>query len=170
MCGGGKIFYYLCKNLLYNIIMKAYFSKIWKLVLSSILALTGFSALSAEDGDDVIRVMYGPAPVSDRVVLVGNVTDSVGNPVPDVYVTLRCMRKDFDKQLLEKALYTTLSQTQYTNAKGRYEFSRDNGFDQYRIVIEDPAGNFEADSVTIEPEIIPGKTTIETVNIKLKKK
>lgn len=131
--------------------MKNCFSKFWKLTLSSLLALTGFTSCdSEEEGGGGILLMYGPAQMSYQ--FKGEVTDTEGEPIDKARVILKSIYDMDDKEVVARA------DTAYTDKEGAYEIDVRN-FDasSYKVVCEDPAGGYEADSVKIAQSELRGK-------------
>lgn len=141
-------------------IMKRLFLKFWKLTLSSILTLTGFSACNSDEDneDESILLMYGPPTATFHIN--GEVSDIQGQPVSDATVVLKAYG------LKDNQEYIRATDTTSTNGAGQYDFYGRlvaSNLTGIRIICEDPDGGFETDSAEFT-------RADEAINFTLKKK
>lgn len=146
--------------------MKNYFSKLWKLTLSSILAVTGFSACSVdEDGGENIKLMYGTMNIDINIYVKGKVVDVEGQPVNNARVIVKGVYSD--ERVSEDKIVRYFTDTTYSDKEGIYDLESNQLtiLDGCKVICEDSEDGFKADSVTF----VPKKPETE-INFTLKKK
>lgn len=125
--------------------MKNYISKIWKLTLSSVLALTGFSACSADsEEDEPILLMYGPPQAG--LYIDGNVSNQQGAAIENARIIAKGI---YDGDISQETIDEFYSDTTYTDKEGKYEIRspQKNTIVGYKLICDDPKGDYEPDSV-----------------------
>ena len=134
-------------------------------LLSLLLSLLGFSGCSSEGPD-----MYGEPYATFQIN--GKVTDAQGKPLEQKWIMVRNLNYG------EEGAYR-MSDTLLTNREGSYLWNRriSNLSGKLRVVCQDPANQFKADSTEVEIKLTEkgeGSWNMgsgsQTINFELQKK